>query len=114
VTVSWAKSRPGRVEPFALRINHRTATVSAVEAPTKGDDPSAEARHNELLQIVADLVRRHPGIPGARAAASRLGRRRSDVLIAIAELLELGTIENRGNPRHPRLFMTPSSVESQN
>ena len=65
------------------------ATVSAVEAPTKGDDPSAEARHNELLQLVADLVRRHPGLPGARAAASRLERRRSDVLIAIAELLEL-------------------------
>lgn len=108
VAVSWAKSRPGRVEPFALRINHRTATVSAVEVPAKEDDPSAEARHNELLQLVAELVRRHPGLPGARAAAPRLGRRRSDVQIAIGELLEQGVIENRGDPRHPRLFVTPT------
>jgi hypothetical protein len=109
VTVSWAKSRPGRVEPFALRINHRMATVSAVEPPAKEGDPSAEARHNELLKLVPELVRRTPGLPGARAAASRLGRRRSDVLAAIGELLELGVIENRGDPRHPRLFLTPSN-----
>lgn len=108
VTVSWAKSRPGRVEPFALQVNHRTATVAATEEPSRGDDPSAEERHNELIRQVTDLVHRTPGLPGARAASSRLGRRRSDVLVAIGELLELGVIENRGDSRHPRLFLNPS------
>jgi KaiC/GvpD/RAD55 family RecA-like ATPase len=109
VAVSWAKSRPGRVEPFALRVNHRIATVTASELPTKKSDLSAEARHRELLVLVEDMVKRNPGINGSRAIATRLERRRTDVINALDELVSTGVVENRGDIRHPRLFSTSNS-----
>jgi len=111
VTVSWAKSRPGRVEPFAIRINHKTATVSVEEPPSKkkGTPEEGDAAYRELLDQVAQTVRRNQGtggVPGVEAVAARMvpGRRRSAVRTALDELLETGVLQNLGDRRRPRFF----------
>jgi archaellum biogenesis ATPase FlaH len=111
VTVSWAKSRPGRVEPFALRLDHKTATVSAEEPPSKkkGTPEEGDAAYRELLDQVAETVRRNQGtggVPGAEAVLARMvpGRRCSAVRAALNELLETGVLQNLGDRRRPRFF----------
>lgn len=104
VSVTWAKSRPGRVEPFGLRINHRTATVEVTEAPSKKKNAAPGDAHRELLGLVAEFVKRHPGTPGTAALAGHLERRQADVRVAVGELLERGILENRGGKMHPRLY----------
>jgi hypothetical protein len=104
VSVTWAKSRPGRVEPFGLMINHRMATVGVTEAPSKKSEKATEESHNELLGLVVGVLKRNPGLPGASAINGRLQRREGYVRRAIKELLDTGVIENRGTPSRPRLF----------
>ena len=104
VTVTWAKSRPGRVEPFSLRQCHARATFAAESPPKKKTEANPEEAYREVLALVLALVKRAPGVAGARAVAARLGKRKADVLTAIGELLDRGALENRGSPRHPRLF----------
>lgn len=113
VSVTWAKSRPGRVEPFGLLINHRMATVAVTEAPSKKSEKATEESHNELLGLVVGVLKRNPGLPGASAIKGRLQRREGDVRRAIKELLDTGVIENRGNPNRPRLFWISSPARDE-
>lgn len=108
VSVTWAKSRPGRVEPFGLMINHRLATVEVTEAPANKKNAPPEQAHRELLGLVVDLVKRNPGVAGSEAVRVRLGKRRDDVIAAVRELLTLGVLENRGTAHRPALFWQPS------
>jgi hypothetical protein len=104
VSVTWAKSRPGRVEPFGLMINHRSATVEVTKAPAKKKNAAPEETHRDLLGLVVELLRREPGLAGLDAVRARLGRRREEVREAVKELLATGVLENRGSPSRPRLF----------
>ena len=73
-------------------------------SPEEGD-----AAYRELLDQVAQTVRRNQGtggVPGAEAVAARMvpGRRWSAVRTALNELLEMGVLQNLGDRRRPRFF----------
>jgi len=115
VAVSWAKARPGRVEPFSLRQCHARASFAVETGEAQGKGQSQEATHGELLDLVINLVKRTPGIAGANAICARLantrkGQRKSDVLAAVRELLDLGTLDNQGSKARPRLYLAANQA----